>query len=111
MLLICTKTCGTCRKAVALLNERGVNFEYREYRETPLSRDEIVDVLAKLDMGPRELLRVKDAVKLEIDHATLDDDALIDAMAEHPGLIQRPIGIVGDKAVLGRPHEALLELV
>ncbi len=110
MLLICTKTCGTCRKAVALLEERGVEFTYREYRQAPLSREEIVEVLEKLGVGPREVLRAKDAKKLEID-PELDDEALIDAMAEHPTLLQRPIGIVGDKAVLGRPHERLLELL
>ncbi len=110
MLLICTKTCGTCRKAVALLEERGVDFTYREYRQEPLSRDEIVEVLGKLGVGPREVLRAKDAKKLAIDPA-IDDEALIDAMAEHPTLLQRPIGVVGDKAVLGRPHERLLELL
>ena len=110
MQLICTKTCGTCRKAVALLEEHGIAFEYREYRENPLSKKELKDVLKKLGMGPRDVLRTRDANKLGLS-GDETDDALLDLMAEHPTLLQRPIGIVGDNAALGRPPEALLDLV
>ena len=110
MQLICTKTCGTCRKAVALLEEKGIAFEYREYREDPLSKAELQDVLKKLGMGPRDVLRTRDANKLGLS-GDESDEALLELMAEHPTLLQRPIGILGDKAALGRPPETLLEIV
>ncbi len=93
-----------------MLRERGIAHTYREYTEDPLSEAEIRDVLAKLGMGPREVLRARDARKLGIDAASLDDDALIAAMAEHPTLLQRPIAVRGDRAVLGRPPERVLDL-
>ena len=61
-------------------------------------------------MTAHEVLRSKDAKKLGIDPGAMDDDALIAAMAEHPRLLQRPIGVQGGTAVLGRPPERLLEL-
>ncbi len=110
MQLICTKTCGTCRKAVALLEQKGIAFEYREYRQDPLSKQELEDILKKLGMGPRDVLRTRDANALGLSGDETDAE-LLDLMAEHPTLLQRPIGIVGDKAALGRPPEALLEIV
>lgn len=93
-----------------MLNERDVEFTYREYREEPLSRAEIEDVLSKLGLGPRDVLRGRDAKKLELS-GDESDDALLDLMAEHPTLLQRPIGVVGKRAAVGRPPEALLELL
>ncbi len=110
MILICTKTCGTCRKAVALLNERGVAFTYREYTKEPLSVDELRDVLGKLGLGPRDVLRGADAKKAGLTGEE-PDEALIAAMADNPRLLQRPIGIVGDRAALGRPVDNLLALL
>lgn len=93
-----------------MLDEHGREFTYREYTKEPLSEGEIRAVLKKLGMGPRDVLRGRDAKKLELDTDAMDDDALIAAMAEHPRLLQRPIGVKGRTAVLGRPPEALLEL-
>jgi len=93
-----------------LLNEHGIEHTYREYTKEPLSEAELRDVLGKLGVGPRDVLRKRDATKHEIG-ADLDDDALIAKMAEIPRLLQRPIGVVGDRAVVGRPAEALLGLV
>lgn len=93
-----------------MLEERGVEFTYREYKADPLSRAELVDVLAKLGVGPRDVLRKRDASKLELSGEESDDD-LLDLMAEHPTLLQRPIGVLGGQARLGRPPEALLELL
>lgn len=110
MTLICTRTCSTCRKAVALLNEREIPFTYREYKKDLLSVDEIRDILGKLGMTPREVLRKRDANKLGLS-GDESDEALVALMAEHPGLLQRPIGVVGQRAALGRPIENLLALV
>ena len=93
-----------------MLEERGIDFTDREYKKEPLSREELVDVLGKLGVGPRDVLRKRDAAKLELTGDESDDD-LLDLMAQHPTLLQRPIGVVGDRARLGRPPEALLELV
>lgn len=92
-----------------MLNEHGLEHTYREYTKDPLDEAEIRSVLTALGVGPRAVLRKADAKKNAIDDS-LDDDALIAAMARIPRLLQRPIGVVGDRAVLGRPVEDLLQL-
>lgn len=108
--LICTRTCGTCRKAVALLEDQGIPYVYREYREDPLDEAELRDVLKRLGVGPRAVLRPKEAEAEGID-ATVTDDELIARMAAMPTLLQRPIAVKGERAVLGRPVEALAEFL
>ena len=93
-----------------MLKEHQIAFSYREYKKDTLSADEIRGVLAKLGVGPRAVLRTRDANKLGLS-GDESDTVLIDLMAEHPGLLQRPIGIVGDQAAVGRPIENLLVLV
>jgi arsenate reductase len=107
--LICTKTCSTCRKAVALLDEKGIPYKYREYTKDPLSEEEIRNVLSLLGLRPKDVLRVKDAKERGLTGSEPDGE-LIAAMARHPTLLQRPIGIAGGKAVMGRPPENLLAL-
>ena len=87
-----------------------MDFHYREYTKEPLTVPELREVLGKLGVGPRDVLRSRDAKKLEIGD-DLADDALIEAMSEHPSLLQRPIAVLGDKAVVGRPHERILEVL
>ncbi len=93
-----------------MLKEKGVEHTYREYTKEPLSVAELRDVLAKLGCGPREVLRTRDANKAGLTGGESDEE-LIGLMAENPRLLQRPIGVVGDRAVVGRPAEALLELL
>ncbi len=93
-----------------MLQEHGVEFTYREYRKEPLSVAELKDVLGKLGVGPREVLRNRDATKLGLT-GDESDAALLELMAEHPTLLQRPIGVVGKRAAVGRPPENLLELI
>lgn len=112
MKLICTRTCSTCRKTVALLEERGVEFTYREYRKDPLSEKEIREVLGLLGMAPREVLRKHDKAYKSLGLTGQEsDEILIAAMAEHPTLLQRPIAVVDGKAALGRPPENILDLL
>jgi len=95
-----------------LLKERDIPFEYREYRTHPLTENEIRRVLALLGAGPRELLRPRDRAAKQLGLSGDEgDERLIQLMAEHPTLLQRPIGILGDRAVVGRPPENLLTLV
>ncbi len=93
-----------------MLNDNGILHTYREYTQDPLSVAEIRDVLEKLGVGPREVLRGRDASKAGL-KGDESDEALIELMAGNPRLLQRPIGVVGDKAVVGRPPESLLTLV
>lgn len=95
-----------------MLNERDADYEYREYTEDPLSAKEIKDVLKKLGVGPRDVLRKNDKAYKEGGFTGEESDAaLIRAMAEHPTLLQRPILVDGARAALGRPPEQLLELL
>lgn len=105
--------CGTSRNTLALIRATGIEPEIVEYLVTPPSRAELVDLIARMGIGPRALLRQKGTPyqELGLDDPTLSDDALIDAMIAHPILINRPI-VVGPKGVaLCRPSELVLDLL
>ena len=94
-----------------MLDEQGIPYRYREYTEEPLSAAEIRETLRLLGVPAREVLRRNDAAYRELGLTGEEpDDVLIAAMARHPTLLQRPIGIAGGRAVVGRPPERLLEL-
>ena len=93
-----------------MLNEQNIEFTYREYTKEPLSEEEIRDVLGKLGVGPRDVLRTRDANKAGLS-GDESDDALIALMADNPRLLQRPIGVLGNKAAVGRTAEALLSVL
>ena len=95
-----------------MLKERGIEFEYREYRKDPLSAAEIKRVLKMLGVGPRDVLRKNDAAYKELGLTGKESDAtIVKHMAAHSTLLQRPIGVAGGRAVIGRPAEELLKLV
>jgi arsenate reductase (glutaredoxin) len=111
--LIHNPGCGSSKKGLEVLEAAGINPEIRKYMLVAerLSVDELKDISTKMGgVSPRTFMREKDAVDagLPID---ADDDAVYAAMAKNPKLIQRPIGINGDKAVLGRPNSALLTII
>ena len=93
-----------------MLTEHGIEHTYREYTKEPLSAAELRDVLSKLGVGPREVLRTRDANKAGLSGSESDDE-LIALMEQNPRLLQRPIGVVGDRAAVGRPAENLLTIV
>jgi len=94
-----------------LLEADEIPYEYREYREDPLRESEIRDVLAMLGVGPKQVLRTRDAAFAKIGlTGDEDDDTLIAHMAAHPTLLQRPIAILGNRAVVGRPPANVLQL-
>ncbi|HEX3623581.1 MAG TPA: arsenate reductase (glutaredoxin) [Acidimicrobiales bacterium] len=104
--------CGNCRTAQAILQERGVDVDYIRYLEDAPTRADLEGVLAKLGTdNPRDIVRAKEPIYAELDLDSADRDQLLDAMAAHPILIQRPIVIHGDRAVVARPPERLLELL
>jgi len=105
--------CSKSRGALELLEERGIQPQIIRYLETPPSAAEIKALLAKLGIGARQLLRTgEDEYKeLNLANPALSDEQVIEAMAKHPKLIERPILVVGDKAVIGRPPEKVLEIL
>lgn len=105
--------CSKSRQALQLLQERGIEPEIVLYLEQPPTRAQLQALLKKLGIGPRALLRSGEAeyAQRKLGDAALDDAALIDAMVECPKLIERPIVVHGDRAVVGRPPENVLELL
>ena len=103
-------TCTTCRRLAELLTERGVDFERVNYHVEPLSEEEIRALLTKARVGPREVLRKREPEYEQLSGDESDDE-LIALMVEHPALLQRPIVEVGDRAVLARPPERVLDLL
>ncbi|MFI3121269.1 MAG: arsenate reductase (glutaredoxin) [Methylococcaceae bacterium] len=105
--------CGKSRQTLQLLKERGVEPEVIEYLKTPPNAEELDDILQKLGMQPRELMRKKEAEYKAngLDDAALDRAALIAGMVDHPILIERPIVIANGKAAIGRPPETVLTIL
>ncbi len=105
--------CSKSRQTLGLLQDRGVEFRVIEYLNSPPSADQLEHILTLLSLEPRELMRrnEKEYRSLDLDNTDLSRDALIDAMITHPILIQRPIVVSADKAVIGRPPEAVLALL
>jgi arsenate reductase len=105
-------SCSKCRTVQGILAERGVDADYVRYLEQTPSRAEIETVLALLGTDdPRSIVRTGEAVYQELDLAGAGRDALLDAMVENPILIERPIVIRGDRAIVGRPPETVLDLL
>jgi len=106
-------TCTTCRNLFTLLTERGVDFERVNYHVDPLPEAKIRELVAKTGLPPRDVLRAKEPVYKELDlgNREVSDDELFKLMAEHPPLLQRPIVERGERAVLARPPERVLELL
>lgn len=112
-ILIHNPGCGSSKKGLELLQANGVAPQIRKYMTAAerLSVEELKDIAKKMGAkSPRAFLREKDAAAAGLSE-TASDEAVYAAMAENPKLIQRPIGINGKKAVLGRPNEKLLEIV
>ncbi len=104
--------CGKSRDALALLQERGATVEVVRYLETPLSRAGLAELVGKLGIPAVALLRKgEDEYKYRFVGRTPTDAEALDAMAEHPILMERPVAVLGDKAVVGRPPERVLELL
>lgn len=105
--------CGTSRNALALIRNSGVEPHVIEYLKTPPSRALLVEMIGRAGMTPRALLRQKDTpyAELGLDDASLTDDALVDAMMEHPILINRPLVVTPLGVKLCRPSETVLDIL
>ncbi|HKI74734.1 MAG TPA: arsenate reductase (glutaredoxin) [Pseudomonadales bacterium] len=105
--------CSKSRQTLALLEEHDIHPDVVLYLETPPNAKQLKDLLDKLGISPRDLLRTSESAykTMKLANKELTDRALIDAMVKAPILIQRPIVVKGSKAVLGRPPENVLSLV
>ena len=104
--------CSKSRSGLQLLKDSGQDFEIIDYLKNPLSEKEIKELLKKLGFTPIQLVRKNEAIwKENYRGKKLTDNDIIKAMATHPKLIERPIVIKGDKAVIGRPSENINELI
>lgn len=100
--------CSKSRQSLGLLTDAGVEPTVRRYLDDAPSAEELRDVLGRLGMQPWEIVRFGEQVAKDLelgDRPREDPDAWIDVLAEHPRLIERPIVISGDRAVIGRPPE------
>lgn len=105
-------TCTTCRKLFKLFAEQGIEAERIDYNVLGLSREQLDRIVKLTGLAPRELLRTREPEykSLGLDDASVDDETILSAMVANPVLLQRPVVIKGDKAVLARPVEKALEL-
>lgn len=106
-------TCTTCRQVYQALKESGVDFDSVNYYLEPIPKTRLKELLRKMGIPARELLRTKEEIYKELGLAKKDcsEDEILDLMVKHPDLIQRPIVEKGPRAILARPAERLKEIL
>jgi arsenate reductase (glutaredoxin) len=107
------RACTTCKNLAVLLEERGIDFDRVDFHLDPLSADEIRELVRKTGRPAQELFRAREPVytELGLGDREVDDDEAVALMAEHTELMQRPVVVRGDRAVLARPVERVNELL
>lgn len=105
--------CGTSRNTLGLIRNAGIEPTIIEYLQTPPSRPELADLISRMGVPVREIVRQKETpyAELGLDDPTLGDERLIDAMIAHPILINRPIVVTGKGVRLCRPSEVVLDIL
>ena len=104
--------CSKSRCGLEILEQSGKQFEVVKYLDKPLSKDELEQIIELLNIKPMDLVRKNEAIwKSDFKSKKLSDDQIIEAMVNHPKLIERPIVINGNKAVIGRPPELISEII
>jgi len=104
--------CSKSRDSFKLLEDKGIEAEVVKYLEDIPTKEELTELLKMLDMSARELMRTKETVYKELNlKDETSEEALVEAMVANPKLIERPIVIRGNKAVIGRPIEKVVELI
>jgi len=104
--------CSKCRTAQGLLAERGIDARIVEYLDEPPTLDELRHLMAQLGIDdPRQMMRSGEDVYRQLGLADQGSETLLEAIVAHPILLERPIVVRGDKAVIARPPELLLELL
>ncbi len=107
------QACGTSRNTLAMIRASGIEPEIVEYLKTPPSREKLTELIVQMGIAPRDLLREKGTPysDLGLDDLTLSDSDLVDAMMQHPILINRPIVITAKGVKLCRPSELVLDIL
>ena len=104
--------CSKSRQTLQLIKDSGTEVEIIEYLNSIPTADELKMILVKLNLSPKDILRKGEAVyKEKVKNSDFNDDEWIKVMIEYPKLIERPIVVKGNKAVLGRPPENVLDLI
>ena len=106
-------TCTTCRKALKILRESDTDFSSVNYFEEPITKKTLTELIKKLAIPPRDLLRKNEAIyrELGLSKKELSDSEIISLMVKHPDLLQRPIVVKGKEVILARPAEEVNKLV
>ena len=104
--------CSKSRQALALVESKTSDFKIIEYLKNPLTFKEIKLLLSQLNIKPLELIRIQESIwKENYKDKKMNDDEMINAIVNHPKLMERPILIINDKAVIGRPPEKIFDLI
>ena len=103
---------GKSRKSLELLRENGIEPEIIQYLKTPLSIDELKSISNKLNLSPKDFVRKNDSKYKELKLGELDinDDEMLHVIAKNPRILERPIIVRGQEAIIGRPPENILKL-
>jgi len=106
-------SCSTSRKVLGLIRSKGIEPEVVEYLVTPLSRTKLAELAKKIDVSIQEMIRLKEDLfsKMKLGDPGITDDDLLDAIALHPVLMNRPIVVTKDGAYLCRPAEKILDIL
>ena len=104
--------CGKSREAIEFLTQKGLEFEIVEYLKNPLSVNELQELILLLSIKPIELVRIKENIWVEnFKGKTLTDEEIIKILSENPILIERPIVINGEKAIIARPKDLINNII
>ena len=104
--------CSKSREGLAILKDRNLDFEIVEYLKVPLNIKELSDIIKKLNIAPIDLVRKNESIwKEKYKGQNLDNEQVLNAMVEHPKLIERPILVNENLAVVGRPPEQLISII
>lgn len=122
MILLCPKKlmililhnprCGKSRDGIALLEASGKEFEVIKYLEHPLNEEELNELIQKLNIRPIQIVRQKEKLWIEqYKNQNLSDNEILKAIAAHPILMERPIVITDNKAIIGRPPQQIIDII
>lgn len=104
--------CGKSRNCLAILDENSIDYQIIKYLETPLSKEEIINLLKMLSLSPLDLVRQKEEIWVQkFKNKALTDEKIIEALVEFPILIERPILIDGNKAIIAREQEKITAFI
>ncbi len=104
--------CSKSRCGLEILEQSGKSFEVIKYLDDPLSKEELQQIIKLLNIKPIDLVRKNEAIwKTNFKGKTLSDEQIVEAMVNNPKLIERPIVINNDKAIIGRPPELILNII